>query len=778
MDKGLFVKDIQPDQSASGLFIIRRSETRKTRAGGIFWSFLLVDASGEIEAKIWKPENSGLTVLPEAGSILDVESGSGSLFKNICQLIVEKARLLTQVETASLDQSWFRPTSEKNAAEMWEELTALCEEEFQAPAWHDFVFSVFEDFELTAAFCSCPGAISVHHAYLGGLLEHTLSVFTLCRHFADHYPELDRKVLLAGALFHDLGKIREYAYAVDISATDEGRLLGHLTMGMLLLEPFLQRAKISESCKMQIKHLILSHHGELSFGACVEPMTQEAIALHFADNLDAKMAICRKQLAAHKGSEQWTDAIFALDGRRLFCPRASAEAPDQEHTLSEQSSKTASTGERLAAEQKPKQVSREKTVGSEQSQKDAKTTSALSSSSKDPRQNCVPVQSDNKAVQASETIRACQGTELMAGSEALTQSYEGFHRYEDTSLDSVPQEDLPTSLLSQWDEEDLARGELADYREGEADFVEPAAGRSNIGKETPKHADRSSVLAKSEASNKNAEQKMAKLTAGESEAARLGETFPQTPAEDSLGTQAVGTMESAGPEPKNSEKTQAEPASLSEQHQQTMTAATSLAKAFAVDPELHFCDEELLNTCSGSEDLPDLAELAQLKEALLTGENQAFAPVSEEPQEGKGRPKALAEEGDGAASLAKTAEAQTVEKPADMPSTEAKEQGVKPTVTVSSDKVLSTGQPSFARADTEGLPLSPASAQQSVNGDGEPHQERPDLTPFSVTSDDQTASASSKVSALPAWAQDPPKKKRASRKKQSTNESFSLFSSR
>ena len=323
MEKGVYVKEIAENRPVEGLFVVRKGEVRKTRAGSVFWSVQLSDVSGVIEAKMWKPESSGLRELPREGCVLAVLKGKCDLYKDKPQINIEQARLLDEAEVKTLDLAWFRRTSSRSIEEMLRELISLCEQEFQYQPWADFVRSVFDDFNLRAAFCVCPGGISIHHAYQGGLLEHTLGVFRLCRFFADLYPGLDRETLLAGALFHDIGKIREYAADIEFSSTDEGRLFGHLTLGVGMLEPFLAQSALPSELILHLKHLILSHHGELAFGACVQPKTQEAFALHFADNLDARMAICHQAKAAQNESQEafWTDPIFALDHQRLFCPR-------------------------------------------------------------------------------------------------------------------------------------------------------------------------------------------------------------------------------------------------------------------------------------------------------------------------------------------------------------------------------------------------------------------------------------------------------------------------
>ena len=785
MDKGLFVKDILPDQPASGLFIIRKAETRKTRAGGIFWSLLLVDATGEIEGKIWKPELCGLATLPEEGCILEVESGSGSLFKNLRQLTIEKARLLTEIETEQLDQSWFRATSAKNAALMWEELTALCEQEFQEPSWHDFVFSVFEDFELTAAFCSCPGAISVHHAYLGGLLEHTLGVFTLCRQFADHYPELDRKVLLAGALFHDLGKIREYAYAVDISATDEGRLFGHLIMGVMLLEPFLQKAAIDESSKMQIKHLILSHHGELTYGACVQPMTQEAIALHFADNLDAKMAICRKQMSAHQGSGHWTEAVYALDGRRLYCPKSSAEGRF-ESAREPHASRAPLAGQQLA--EKSAEAPSVKAKSPESlAQKPAEAPSPLADSEqrevgkargtvaeRDPSQHAAKPQKpkaaglDHGLSQASEKKPAASPG--LTGDEEL--DYEGFHFCDSDAKANAPQEDLPTSLPAQWDEEDIARGQpdLGDLPDAFADDLRS----QNVSKKAP----RQEALPKPEAGQQKTESvarlpgRAAWKAKDESSGALQGAAHAGQSASESAG-EALAARSSQASEARVEEERRAS-GSLSKEPSDRPAGSETLARAFAADPELHFCDDDLLESFAQTEDLPDLAGLAKLKEEISEETKQDGDLRAEQAQPLAGDDKECDCSG------TKSEDSKASESPSERQESDRGAEMTDKPVQALDDIEGQEGSVS-GQSPEQGL-------QEGLAAQEERQEKGSDYSPDGQASENATANvaesgvwqqseaaAAPKPSALPAWAQDPPKKKRATRKKNAAQAGISLL---
>ncbi|MBO4300554.1 MAG: HD domain-containing protein [Desulfovibrio sp.] len=304
MEKGCYVKDIGTTSEARGLFVVSEATQSQSR-NGPYWRLVLADASGHLEAKIWHPLSADYADIP-VGSLVWVE-GRAATFRDTMQLTVGKMRFLDEEECRSVNHATLMPASPFPLDDMLAELEGIARQEFVHAPWRKLVRSVLGDAELRAAFRVCPAAKTIHHAYVGGLLEHSLSVVKLCRQLADHYPELDRQTLLAGALFHDLGKIREFSGGLANDYTDEGRLLGHLMLGVEILEPFLARSGLETDLQRHLKHLVLSHHGELVFGAVREPHSPEAMALHLADNLDAKMAQCRNLFADMGGSANaWT----------------------------------------------------------------------------------------------------------------------------------------------------------------------------------------------------------------------------------------------------------------------------------------------------------------------------------------------------------------------------------------------------------------------------------------------------------------------------------------
>jgi len=175
-----------------------------------------------------------------------------------------------------------------------------------------------------ARFCTCPAAQALHHAYLGGLLEHTISVATACRMLGALYPELDSDLLLTAALLHDIGKVDEMSFETSIEYTDSGRLLGHVILGERRLSRAIEGLadKMPQDLAVRLCHAIVSHHGELEWGAPKRPSTLEALLLHHADNLDAKAAgFIEASRAASLVEESWTDAMN-LFHRPLYAPRS------------------------------------------------------------------------------------------------------------------------------------------------------------------------------------------------------------------------------------------------------------------------------------------------------------------------------------------------------------------------------------------------------------------------------------------------------------------------
>jgi 3'-5' exoribonuclease len=255
------------------------------------------------------------------------------MFRDQAQIAIDRLRPLSPEDTAACDLALFLPARARPAQEMLEELEQLCNREFTHSAWKKFVLAVLRHEDIRPRLLTAPAAKSVHHAYVGGLLEHTLSVAALALRLADHYPELDRQILLAAAVCHDLGKIWELSGGLANDYSDAGRLLGHTLLGLERLEPFLQKADLNHELVRHFKHLILSHHGEHQYGAPQLPQTAEAFVLHYADNLDAKVAQCRHIFNTFTADDSGWSPYQATLGRFMHQPARTPKSAAPESSM-------------------------------------------------------------------------------------------------------------------------------------------------------------------------------------------------------------------------------------------------------------------------------------------------------------------------------------------------------------------------------------------------------------------------------------------------------------
>ncbi len=311
------IQNIPPHAEINGIYILSAASQHQAR-NGPFWKIELRDATGSIEAKIWSPLSQNFSELP-TGTFVEIQ-GRTDMYRDQIQMNIESLRLLSLGERDALDMALYVPSSPFDTEDMWQELEDLCRAEFTHKPWLDFAFSVFKNIDIRFAWMACPAAKNVHHAYRGGLLEHSLSVAKLAMSIAKHYPELDRQALLAGAIFHDIGKIWEFSYGVLTDYTTEGRLLGHMHLALENLLPHMEEAQLEEEYRQHFKHLILSHHGSYEFGSARVPQTPEAMLLHYVDNIDAKMAQCRQIFTSFSPEEEgWSDYQRTLE-RYMYQP--------------------------------------------------------------------------------------------------------------------------------------------------------------------------------------------------------------------------------------------------------------------------------------------------------------------------------------------------------------------------------------------------------------------------------------------------------------------------
>ncbi|MFY9746167.1 MAG: HD domain-containing protein [Acidobacteriaceae bacterium] len=283
------------NREITGFFVAGWKQVRTNRDGGRYFALTLQDHTGQIEARMWEIDEAGEF---EAGDVVKV-LGDVSRFNEKLQIKVKKIRRAAPGEYELND---FVPQSERDIAEMWTELEGWAAS-LRDPDLKALVAAFLNDAVIAAALKQAPAAKSMHHAWMGGLLEHILSLMGLCELAAQHYPEVNRDLLLTGVMLHDVGKLRELSWGTSFDYTLEGQLLGHITIGIGMIEEKIAAIPNYPAAKrLLVEHLVLSHHGEYEFGSPKLPMTAEAMLLHYLDNLDAKMQTVRSELARAEAS--------------------------------------------------------------------------------------------------------------------------------------------------------------------------------------------------------------------------------------------------------------------------------------------------------------------------------------------------------------------------------------------------------------------------------------------------------------------------------------------
>ena len=296
----LWVKDIKEDDIVDGLYLVKTKRLGQTKNGAPFLSLTLSDRTGDIETRAWDRADELASLFSE-GDIVNVNGKAGT-YRNQVQLTISGLSLSNEG-----DPALFLETSPCNIAEMIGEMKKIIKK-VNDPDVRKLLNSFISDHDFTQNFKEAPAAKNFHHGYIGGLLEHTLSVCRLAVNICELYPELDEDLLIAGAFLHDIGKIREFTFDRTIDYSSEGRLLGHLVLGVSMLEEKLRvLKKFPVETALYLKHMILSHHGEYEFGSPKRPKFLEAFVLHLIDDLDAKMNGISRIISKDSRDGAWTE---------------------------------------------------------------------------------------------------------------------------------------------------------------------------------------------------------------------------------------------------------------------------------------------------------------------------------------------------------------------------------------------------------------------------------------------------------------------------------------
>lgn len=312
-----FLQTLADGDAIEEIYLVVDKQLRANRNGNLFIQLELRDRSGSMAARLW---NAGEPLFRsfDAGDFLLVK-GKVQLFQGALQMILHQ---LARVPRERVDLAEFLPHTDKDVSKLYERLRTHLRK-LGNPHLRALAEAFLMDETFTQGLCRAPAGVRNHHAYIGGLLEHVVTMLDAADRLAPLYPDLDRDLFLMGVFLHDLGKVVELSYDRAFAYTDEGQLIGHLVIGVEMIT-----ARVPQACQLtgepfpselllRLKHIVLSHHGTHEFGSPRLPMTPEAIAIHHLDNLDAKLHSFTRDIREDTGTSAWTPFNQALQ-RRLF----------------------------------------------------------------------------------------------------------------------------------------------------------------------------------------------------------------------------------------------------------------------------------------------------------------------------------------------------------------------------------------------------------------------------------------------------------------------------
>jgi 3'-5' exoribonuclease len=294
-------------------FVVVSKQIKPKKTGEPYLALTLGDRSGQLEAKMWDNVEEVLDAFDQDDFIKT--KGLINKYKQRFQFTIHKVRKLGESEIEFAD---YLPKTTKDIDQLWQTLTGFIAG-FENPHLKALVQAFMADPEISAAYRNAPAAKTLHHAYIGGLLDHVVSLFRSCDLMCKNYPQINRDLLLTGAFFHDIGKIHELTYNRSFSYTTKGQLLGHMIIELEMLQAKLAHLPgFPDELKTMIEHLIISHHGQYDFGSPKLPMFPEALVLHYLDDLDSKMEAMRAHFERESSLDgPWTSYNASL-GRPLL----------------------------------------------------------------------------------------------------------------------------------------------------------------------------------------------------------------------------------------------------------------------------------------------------------------------------------------------------------------------------------------------------------------------------------------------------------------------------
>jgi len=310
--KTAFVTDLGSEQNITTFFLVHEKEIRNTREGKPYLRLELGDRSGTIEARMWDQFEAAAKDV-NRDDFVKVHARV-EIYRNKPQLSLQQLR---RAKPEEVDLADFLPHTSADVEKLYAQLSESAGS-IANPWLKRLVNGIISDPGIAARYKRAPAAKVMHHAYLGGLLEHVVGLCDLAKRVAAHYPELDLDLLLAAAILHDVGKLDELCYDRAIGYTTEGQLLGHIVMELETVTKAMDAIEgFPANLKTVVQHMLISHHGQYEFGSPKLPMIREAMVFHYLDDLDSKLAAVRAALALDSGEEEWSAYSGAL-GRRFL----------------------------------------------------------------------------------------------------------------------------------------------------------------------------------------------------------------------------------------------------------------------------------------------------------------------------------------------------------------------------------------------------------------------------------------------------------------------------
>ncbi|MGE0103379.1 MAG: 3'-5' exoribonuclease YhaM family protein [Blastocatellales bacterium] len=297
----IFVNELTPNQTISTTFLVKSKEMRSKKTGGQFLLITFGDRTGDIVGQWWDNFEESVDKF-DRDDIVFVR-GLVNLYRNHLQISVHRLR---PCQDSEIDLSHYFPTTRFDMDAMFEELISIVRE-FRNEHLKQLLINIFSDADTVRKFKRAPAAKTMHHPYLGGLLEHTLSLVRLCRKVGSHYDGIDIDLLMTGAVLHDFGKIDELSYERAFGYTNDGQMIGHLVMETMMVADHIKSIPgFPEDLRRHLLHMLLAHHGKLEFGSPKLPSTPEALMLAYLDDLDSKVEAMQRLIAEPNNNGDWT----------------------------------------------------------------------------------------------------------------------------------------------------------------------------------------------------------------------------------------------------------------------------------------------------------------------------------------------------------------------------------------------------------------------------------------------------------------------------------------